>query len=80
MHIIKGLNKPRQIKQRLTKTGDEVVEDGENKGFCLERDAKNGVYCEEGRNGEDGNVQPVEVVEKVVPLKRRQSFLIFERP
>lgn len=70
-------NKPRQIEQQLTKAGDEVVENGEEKGLGLEWNEENGVYRDERRKDEDGNVQPVEVVEKVVPLEWRQGLLIF---
>jgi len=60
-----------------TKTGDEVVENGEDKGLGLERNEKDAIYCEERRDGEDENVQPVEVVEEIVPSKRRQGLLVF---
>lgn len=74
------VNKPHKNEQQLTKTGDEVVENGEEQGFGLEWNVKDGVYCEERRDGEDVNVQPVEVVDNVAPLERRQSFLVFQRP
>lgn len=63
-----------------TKTGDEVVEYREEEGFGLERNAEDSVYREQRRDGEDGNVQPVELVKHVVPSERGQSLLALKRP
>lgn len=80
VYIIRGLKKRRQIEQPLTKTSNEVVENREVTGLSLERNVKNSVYCEERGNGENGNVQPVEVVETVTPSEWRQGLLVFQRP
>lgn len=63
-----------------TKTGDEVVEDGEEKGLGLEWNVENGIYCEEGMNAEDSDIQPVQLVDNIVPLEWGQGLLIFQGP
>ena len=46
----------------------------------MERNIEDRVCREERRNGEDANVQPVELIKYVSPLERWQSLLVFQRP
>jgi len=46
----------------------------------LKRNTEKRIYREERRDGDDENVQPVEVIANVAPLEWRQSLLIFQRP
>jgi len=69
-----------EIERQPTETGDEVVEDREKEGLGLEGNVEDSVYREQRRDGENGNVQPVELVKYIVPSEWRQGFLILQCP
>ena len=65
-----------EIERQPTEPGDEVVEDREKEGLGLERNVEDSVYRKQRRDGENGNVQPVEFVKYIVPSEWGQGLLI----
>lgn len=80
VETVRKLNTTREIERQPTETRDEVVEEREEEGLGLEGNTQYSVYREEGRNGEDGDVQPVEFVKYIAPLEWREGLLILQRP
>lgn len=59
--IVKKPGTTREIERRLTKASDKVVEDRKKEGLGLERNKQDRVYRDYGEDGEDENVEPVEL-------------------
>ena len=69
-----------ETESQLTKASDKVVKDRKKESLGLDRNKQERVYREHRRDGEDENVQPVELIKYIVPSEGGQSLLIFECP
>ena len=80
VETVRKPNTTDEIERQPTETSDKVVEDREEEGLGLEGNVEECVYREERRDGEDENIQPVELINYIVPLEWRQGLLILQRP
>lgn len=59
-------------------TGDIVVENGKEEGLPSELDEVGADEANDGGDAEDNDVEPVKVVDKVVPSEWRKGLLSLE--